>query len=638
MTTRKDGGTPVAEEDGKGEKAAPAGSRFFTEYESAITDYAGQAGLTFEAGDSWTFDMQRRWGTFDPSFFLSKSYTEAEIMWAACHEIEHFLDWLRDPEGYALLFARTAEERRLDLLYHYINDITANREEDRRFPAHWETKEQLYAGKYFQRVDYTPIPKHLQLISAMVRERMLPREEVFLSPDVRAALQALRNVDGQGTDLIDLVTDPTARPRDRFGLVRDYIEPVYERFFQEDLAARKKEEKAGADGETETIRQESVEGGSRGSDKAYVPRDDTQKGNKRPRERKRGPKDDEDFFALEYDESLERLARVFSPREAREEIEKEIARQREENKSPEQAAREQFRSEYGVSAEEVEDYAEEYKKIERHIDPMRRVFERIISTRKETRRRLRERTDQGVILDPSMIAQAYIDASTGILNSRTQLKVMKQEFDENKPKDFEFTLICDLSGSMNENWPGGKSYEQKSSAILITEALDEFEKKLKEERSEKLVDLHILTEVRGFHSEDEELKPLSDSIDFATRVRISRRLDNCTGGRTADYKSLARVVAAMDHDTKTRLKDRDLKKVLILITDGGGDDPSLALEAKKRLVDLGVIAKAIQIGKPGNQDIRKFRHVWRRDGSPCKDISQLVGTIERLLEDFLKDL
>jgi len=28
--------------------------------------------------------------------------------------------------------------------------------------------------------------------------------------------------------------------------------------------------------------------------------------------------------------------------------------------------------------------------------------------------------DEGVILDPSMIAQAYIDASTGIITSRTQ--------------------------------------------------------------------------------------------------------------------------------------------------------------------------------------------------------------------------
>lgn len=152
------------------------------------------------------------------------------------------------------------------------------------------------------------------------------------------------------------------------------------------------------------------------------------------------------------------------------------------------------------------------------------------------------------------------------------------------------------------------------------------------------MDLHVRSEVRGFHAGDEELKPLTDSIDFETRVKISRRLDACIGGRTADFKSLAQVAAAIDGQAGKRLKDRDLKKVLILITDGGSDDPALAWEAKKRLVDMGVIAKAIQIGKPSNQDIAKFRQVWQRDGSPCRDVSQLVGAIERLLVDFLKDL
>jgi hypothetical protein len=622
LSPRNDDERLLTEGEGAGEKGLRAGARFFSEHESAIADYAGQAGLTFEMGDAWTFDMQKRRGTFDPVFFLNRNFTEAEIMWAACHEIEHFLDWLRDPEGYAALLGRTEKERRLDLLYHYINDIMVNREEDRRFPAHWETKEQLYSGKFFPRVDYSSTPKHLQFITAMVRERMLPGEPIFISPDVRAALMALSNIDGEGTDLVDLVTDPTARPRDRFGLILDYIEPVYERFFQEDVSARKKEQKEGGERKAETIKRMSLEGGSRKTDKG----------------RRKELEADEALFAFEYHESMEKLAQVFSPTEAREEIEKEIMRQREEDKSAEQIAKEQFRSQYGVSAEEVEDYAEEYKKIEGHVDPLRSVFERIISTRKETRRRLKERTDEGVILDPSMMAQAYIDAESGILNSRTQLKIMKEEFDENKPKDFEFTLICDLSGSMNENRPGGKSFEQKSSAILITEALDEFEKRLKAERLERAVDLHVRTEVRGFHSGDEELKPLSDSIDFETRVKISRRLDSCTGARTADYKSLARVVAAIDKDARKRLEDRELKKVLILISDGGSDDPALALEAKRRLVDLGVIAKAIQIGKPSNQEIRKFRHVWQKDGSPCRDVSQLVRAIERLLEDFLKDL
>ena len=511
-----------------------------------------------------------------------------------------------------------------------------NREEDRRFPALWETGRYLYTVKLFPRIDYSSQPRHMQLIIAMLREKMVPKETLILSPEVREALDTMRNIDGEGTDLIDLVTDPTARPEDRFTLVRDYIEPVYERFFRRDVEERQSLQKDRPEREDESTKEETEAGGSRTSDKGYIPGDLSKKARRAKKREK--PRSDEDLFSEEYDESADKLPQVFSTRQAKEEIEKEIARQKEEHRSAEEVARDQFRSRYGVSAEEVEDYAEEYRKIEGHITPLRSVFERIISTRKEVKRRLKERTDEGVIIDPSLMAQAYIDARNGVQGSRTQLNMRREEFDENKPKDFEFTLICDLSGSMNEDWPGGKSYEQKSSTVLICEALDEFEKKLKEERFEKLVDLHVLTEVRGFHSEDEELKPLSDSIDFATRVRISRRLTSCTGGRTADFKSLARVAAAITLETRRRIEERDLKKVLILITDGGSDDTALALEARKRLIAMGVIARAIQIGNPGTQDIRKFKHVWHRDGSPCKDVSQLVGTIEKLLVDFLKDL
>ena len=613
-------------------------AEFFIEHEKAIADYAGQAGLMFELGDAWSFDIKRGRGTFDPAFFFKRGFTEAESMWATCHEIEHFLDWRRDPGAYAHLYTRTAKEKRFELLYHYINDILVNREEDRRFPAHRETRDYLYEDKLFSRTDYSGAPRHLQFITALLRETILPGEPLIISTEVRAAIKALRNIDGEGCDLIGLVTDATARPRDRFRLIRNYIEPVYEHFFHEDVEERKRQQKERPERQGESSKDETPEGGSRGQDRGYIQRDSPRKENTRSGARKERRETDEDYFTLEYDESGELLPQVFSASQVREEIEKEIRRRKKDLKSAEEIAREQFKSRYGVTAEEVEDYAEEFKKIERHIEPLRIIFERIISTRKEVKHRLKEKTDEGAIIDPSMIAQSYIDARSGILDSRTRLKIKREEFDENKPKDFEFTLICDLSGSMNENWPGGKSYEQKSSVILITEALDEFEKKLREERFEKLVDLHVLTEVRGFHSEDEELKPLSDAIDFHTRVRISRRLDRCVGGETAEYKSLARMAAVTGHATRKKIADQDLKKVLILITDGGSDNPSLALEAKTRLVEAGIIAKAVQIGRPGTPDVRKFKHVWGSDGLPCKDVSLLVGTIEKLLEDFLKDL
>ncbi len=604
-------------------KAIAKANRFFFDNEKAIADYAQLSGFVFEPGDSWTLSMETGRGTYDPDFFLQRGYSVAECMWATCHEIEHFRDWRKDPEAYCQLYSRIREERRTGLLYHYLNDILANREVDRRFPAHRETRRYLYQIKLFPRVHYVKGPLHLQFLTAVIREKMVPSESIMVSPAVREAIDKLTNIDGRGMDIIDLVCDGTATPKDRFLVIRDYIEPVYERFFRDDVTARKKEKKAETARNLGATKEESIEGGSQSSVKGFV---DDESG------------DDEDLFDGEYDEAEDNLPEAFRSDEVLAEMERETLRRQEELVSPEMMAKEQFRMRHGVTAEEVEDYAEEYRKIESQIGPLRDVFEGIIAERKEEKRRIKERTDQGVIIDPSMMTQAYIDALSGVHNSRTQLKVSKEERDEQKLKEFEITLICDLSGSMNENWPGGKSYEQRLSAILITEALDEFEKKLRDERTDGSVDLHLFSEVRGFHGEDEELKPISDSITFASRVRIFNRLEDCIGNSTADYKSLAHMVRTVHTGTERKIREGELKKVVLLITDGGSDDISLAKEAKEALNQKGVITKAIQVGKPDKEEVGRFRYVWHKDGAPCKNVHLLVPTIETLLFEFLKNL
>jgi hypothetical protein len=548
----------------------------------------------------------------------------AESMWAVCHEIEHFRDWRRDPEGYVALYRRLLKgKRRLEILYHELNDIAANREEDRRFPAHRETRIRLYTYKFIPRIDHSERPLHLQFIQGIVREKMLPQEGVLVTEEVREQIENLKNIDGEGTDLIDLVTDPAAKPGERFEVIRDYIEPIYERYFHRDVEeVRRKKRKDGSKPEgdrTET----SIDGAKGGADRIELEEE---------------PEQEEDYFSDEYDEATENLPQTLTADEIMSALDQELVRQEDENKTPEQLAREQFRALYGVSAEEVEEYAHQYAKIEHYIHPLRVVFERVMAMRKEVRRRLKERTDQGVIVDPSLVAQAYIDARSGVADSRTQLKVRTDELDEHRPLDFEFTLICDLSSSMNAEVPGGKSYEQRLCAILITEALDEFEKKLGAERFEKLLDLRVFTEVRGFGADDEELKGMSGAIDYYTRVKISKRLASCVGRKTADYKSLLRVASRMTATFGQWGEDRDLKKAVILITDGGSDDVVLTKEAKEKLKSRGASVKAIQIGEPSSEDINKFRHVWGDDGLPCRDVSSLVPTMENLLEELLEDL
>lgn len=592
----------------KTEKEISMAREFFDEYGRAIEDYAEDAGLLFRAGERWAIEMEKGEATYDPAFFSEKGYSPAESMWATCHEIEHFRDWRKDPEIYSKLFLRMKYKKRIHILYNCIDDIMVNRAVDKRFPVHQKTKEWLYREKLFPGVDYSDKSKHLQFAYAMLREKMLPEELLKIDPEVRNEVEKLKNIDGQGTDLISLVSDTDAKPKDRFEIIRDYIEPIYEKFFMEDVEEKKK--------------QKSQNGKREG---------DSDKSQK-----------DEDYFKDEYDDFDSKSPKPIPIDDIKDALDKEVRRKKEETKkTPKQIANEQFEKEHSVSVKDVENYRADYEKINQYIEPLREIFERIISKRKEIKRRLKEKTDQGVILDPSLISQAYIDSKSGILDSRTQLKIRKEEYDENKPNDFEFTLVCDLSGSMDENEPGGKSYEQRLCAILIMEALDEFEQKLKSERLEKTLDLHVLTEVRGFGNKDEELKLMGDVIDYKTRVEIARRLTNCNGKNTRDFESLAEIDKNVTEDVRRKIEKNDLKKIALLITDGGSDDIRQAKKEKESLVKSGVIVKAIQIGEVSESDKEKFKEVWqkpKKDGYPCKNVSKLVSTVEKLLEEFLSNL
>ena len=81
--------------------------------------------------------------------------------------------------------------------------------------------------------------------------------------------------------------------------------------------------------------------------------------------------------------------------------------------------------------------------------------------------------------------------------------------------------------------------------------------------------------------------------------------------------------------------------MVLLITDGGSDDVNVAKAEKNYLSGAGAIAKAIQIDKVSPDDKSKFAKVWQKpekDGYACKDVSQLVATVEKLLEELLEEL
>jgi uncharacterized protein YegL len=278
-------------------------------------------------------------------------------------------------------------------------------------------------------------------------------------------------------------------------------------------------------------------------------------------------------------------------------------------------------------------YRNIYREVEPLIAPLRKIFERIIQNRKERVRRLSKLREDGVMMKPEMLAQAYADTVSGV-TPRAEAAYETTERDVSKPNDLEVTLIADLSGSMK----GEKAAEQCKSAVLIMEALSEFEENLARERAERSVDLRVETEIRGFGSDETDLKAMSGELPFKDRVRVAAALREPNGDSTNDFLSLQAVLASVDNVKKNKMTDGDLRKLVILITDGGSSDMIAAKTAKEKLTEIGVIAKAIQIGEASESDQITFRNIWGADGAGIAKVAYLPEMIESLLSVFLKDI
>jgi len=93
---------------------------------------------------------------------------------------------------------------------------------------------------------------------------MLPDEPCLTSPEVRAELNRLRDVkSASGVGLLEYASRPDLPPSLRLKLQRKFLEPVYEKFFQADVEAKKQEQEQ-KKGQGQGEKGEGQEGGEPG--------------------------------------------------------------------------------------------------------------------------------------------------------------------------------------------------------------------------------------------------------------------------------------------------------------------------------------------------------------------------------------
>lgn len=592
---------------------------FFQDEERILNDIAGGAGFTFKRGEGWAINPETGEATYDPKFFEEKGYTPSQALFGAFHEIKchlvetsELLNTPRGQEAFARLKDRIKAKPGLHIWENCRTDVKGNHAIIRLAPSLAEDVEAVYREKLWPEKDLTTKPKHLQFMYSILRTAMVPDEEVTVDPKVKEAIKKLRNV--KGKDVIALATDPAQDPLLALRLSERYIEPVIEELYQEDLEEKKDQKGKG------------------------------EKGQGTP----------EESFADEYEDYENRHPEPMDE----EEIEKKIKETKEQqSESARQAAG--YEQEHGVSKKDLADYYEEYRQVEGSLEQLRNVFRRIVEQRKIPIRRLATLKEEGVMIDPGLVTQTYLDVKAGIDNPKTMKDFEGRFIEENIPGKADIYWVYDQSGSMN----GEKAVHQRRGAILANEALRECDDTVNEEQLPDPLRLDINTENIGFgvpvkKADDPRVKvykPLSKGLTEKQRVRIFKNLLELGGIGTNDYDALVLLEKEIrermnDASFATELKSGKRKVAVIVTTDGGSNHLGMTAELQRisrqethkkveELRRLGVKVKAIAF-VPSADDLSNIQEVYGQDDTAiCASIHKYPESIRIVLErDVLEPL
>lgn len=601
--------------------------------------------------ESWAIDLERGKMYVDPRYFSDRGYSPTQGEFATYHEAEHLrelMDLLNEPNGdrvWRRQNGRARASRRYHLLDNSMADIRENRSVGERAPSVVGEKERLYREKLFPETVMMGRPKHLQLVEAILRESQLPDEPCELDGDVRDAIDQLKEIRGDdGRSVLEIMTDPKLDPSARLELQEEYLEPVYEQFFQEDAkSAQSNGTVAGGSGAAEGSGQATGDPSEPDGEKNEgEPTGPSQPGGKGEGEGEQTPLNPEDLFKRYYDEAAERSPDIAMRPDIQAAVNEYLATHA--AKSENELNEEGYARAEGITLEQLRQYRRIYEQVaqlrdsetgELVVERLRQLFEQIIAERMLPKTMPEfPRSEGEVLINP---AQAYADVLAGKEETESWMTFAAKERPREKYGNFDLHMAYDRSGSMVS---GGKQEAQLIGAVLIQEALQELINRLDEEKARLKSDLNIRVEGRSFGVGEpgkpphDVLKPLGDELTEKQRVAVAEALMSCSGVVTPDYLSLEDILNSTSENEWQEIAAGKRRKIIIVLTDGDSSDELRVADALEKLRGRGAVVVALGM----TASAESVKTTYSPDGKVVEQMNQLASVLAKLLEAFLAEL
>jgi hypothetical protein len=651
-------GDPTAQEEGIVTAEAKLAD-FFARNQEFFSLYAGDASIKAKPSrelGTFAIDLEKGELYGDPSYYEKKGLTEAHAFNSFLHEFEHFRRLMtmtrerRGLENWRVHRDRMKAKPHLHVFDNVLEDISVDRAVLSRAPSQSDAQFDLYRTHLWKDRNFQKLPRHLQFIYGLFREQMMPEEPVEIAEEVRAEIERLRAMkNAAGQSLTDVMSNPDLPQQKRLALQERFFEPVYERLFKQDAEEKQKEQqekqeqkKAGQEQEGDRKQGESKNPFKQNQEPEQSQQDPGQQSGQ---EQPGGPSRPDDFFNDLYQEFFDKSPdAALTEKQIEEAVKKAVDAKGGKPKSAEELADEAYAKEAGVTIEDLNAYQGLWETVEDMrspeadetvIEQIRAVFRNIVTERLESVSRPKQPVEEGEYLVRP--AEAVAEIRSG----RTEPRVWMTHEVKERPRElfgaFDVTLVCDRSGSMDESSGGVvKKQEQRKAVALLLEALREFCDDLDDARKDLTADLRVRSEVWSFggFSETGCVKALSEELTDKQRVAVFKELENTPGDSTRDDLALAGISASIPEEDVERIARGELRKVVIVLTDGDSTNKNGAKKAIKDLRDKGVTVAAIGITSAANAAVE----LYKPDGRLAETAAMIGARVGEALETFIKEL
>jgi len=229
------------------------------------------------------------------------------------------------------------------------------------------------------------------------------------------------------------------------------------------------------------------------------------------------------------------------------------------------------------------------------------------------------------LVDP---AQLVADVKAGNLEPKAWETAETKERPGKKFGEVEITLVADRSSSMAQ---GAKLSEQRKAAVLLMEALKEFAERCDEERTNVDKPLEVRSEIYSFQQSAEDstpLKKMSKELGEKERIEVAAVFSSAPGG-TTDFVPLETIDKGLDEEKRRKIAEGELKKIVIVFTDGESNDPGRVKLVLEKLRGKGVVAIGVGITQEGKAALTTY--------APDARVAEKAENLAQILSDLLKE-